>query len=406
MSINESPNSKVLIINALKSCKLSILKNTHKQFILDVLISFLSIKGRINFLQLARFSQHCEQYFRINFEKKFDFQAFNFALIFQQSIEEIIIAFDPSYIPKSGKCTFGLGRYWSGCAQKVKWGLDICGFAAVDIMHNTAFHLNAIQTAPLENEPLLDYYCRIIKNNHMYFKELSKYMVADAYFSKKKVVDTVLSFGMHFISRLRDDAVLLYLYQGEPSGKKGRPKKFDGKVDAKKLNMNYFKEIFTGDNRLKIYSAIAYCKAFERPINLAVAEFYKDGQLLARKLYFSTDLEMDGAKIVRYYRSRFQIEFLYRDAKQYCGLTHCQARSENKLNFHFNAALTTVNLAKLEWLNNPLSAHSSFSMSDYKTMYNNKLLLETFFRKLGRNPNAQKNRQIINELKFYGTIAA
>jgi hypothetical protein len=68
------------------------------------------------------------------------------------------------------------------------------------------------------------------------------------------------------------------------------------------------------------------------------------------KLYFSTDLEMKAEKTVSYYRSRFQIGFLYWDAKQYCGLTNCQARSENKPGFHFNAALTAVNIAKIEWL--------------------------------------------------------
>ncbi|MDR2057774.1 MAG: transposase [Dysgonamonadaceae bacterium] len=59
---------------------------------------------------------------------------------------------------------------------------------------------------------------------------------------------------------------------------------------------------------------------------------------------------MGGKKIVEYYRSRFQIEFIYRDAKQHCGLADCRARSKNRLDFHFNAALTTVNLAKFEWL--------------------------------------------------------
>ena len=53
---------------------------------------------------------------------------------------------------------------------------------------------------------------------------------------------------------------------------------------------------------------------------------------------------------MRYYRSRFQIEFLYHDAKQYTDLNHCQARSENKLDFHFNVSLTVVNLAKYNWL--------------------------------------------------------
>jgi hypothetical protein len=405
MSVNKHPNAKALIISTLNSVEFSTLKDSRKQFILNVLLCFLSIKGRINFLQLSRFSKYCEQYFRINFENKFNFQKFNLRLILDLKIKECIIAFDPSYISKSGKCTFGLNKYWSGCAKQAKWGLEICGFAVVDIIQNTAFHLNAIQTPLFENMTLLDYYCKIVKDNFLYFKELSMYMVADAYFSKKKVVDTMLSLGLHFISRLRDDSVLMYIYKGESTGLKGRPKKYDGQVDKKNLNMGYFIEDFS-NNEMKIYSATVYCKAFKRNIKLAVAIFYKDGKEIARKLYFSTDTQMCARKIVRYYRSRFQIEFLYRDAKQHCGLNNCQARSENKLDFHFNASLTAVNLGKIEWLNNRLSTDEPFSMSNIKTMYNNELLLNTFIRKFGINPNTLKNRNIIAELRNWGTSAA
>ena len=54
-------------------------------------------------------------------------------------LSECIVAFDPSYIGKSGKEKHGLGMYWSGCAGRAKWGLDICGFAVVDVILNTAF---------------------------------------------------------------------------------------------------------------------------------------------------------------------------------------------------------------------------------------------------------------------------
>jgi hypothetical protein len=54
------------------------------------------------------------------------------------------------------------------------------------------------------------------------------------------------------------------------------------------------------------------------------------GKEMVRKLNFSTDLKQRGEKTVRYYRSLFQIEFLYRDAKQFTGHTSCQARYENK----------------------------------------------------------------------------
>ena len=110
MSINEYPNCKSLIINALKSRKFSGLKEARKQFLINILLCFLSIKGRINFLQLARFSEYCEQYYRIHFENKFNFQDFNLTLITGQQIKECVVAFDPSYIPKSGKETFGTGR--------------------------------------------------------------------------------------------------------------------------------------------------------------------------------------------------------------------------------------------------------------------------------------------------------
>lgn len=141
-------------------------------------------------------------------------------------------------------------------------------------------------------------------------------------------------------------------------------------------------------------------------IKLAIAIFYKEGNETARKLYFYTDLEQAGEKIVRYYQSRFQIEFLYRDAKQFTGLTNCQGRSKNKLDFHFNASLTAINLAKQDWLSTKGKEDKPFSMSNYKTMYNNTLMLERFMCMFAINPNTPKNQKIFKELLNYGTIAA
>jgi len=59
---------------------------------------FISIKGRINLLQLSRYSEKEEQYFRNNFNKKFNFLEFNKILILEQGCEDLTIAFDPSYI--------------------------------------------------------------------------------------------------------------------------------------------------------------------------------------------------------------------------------------------------------------------------------------------------------------------
>ena len=109
---------------------------------------------------------------------------------------------------------------------------------------------------------------------------------------------------------------------GDKTGKKGRPKEFNVKVDVKNIDTNYF-SLDLHTDEIEIYSAVVYSKAFKRDIKLAIAIFYKNGKEIARKLYFSTDLNQDGEKIVRYYQARFQIEFLYRDAKQFTGLNNC-----------------------------------------------------------------------------------
>ena len=405
-----SNSVKHLIISILENKVFGVLNKSRKDFIVSVLWHILSIKGRINFLQLGRFSTLCEQTFRNQFEIEFDFLAFNKELIDQIVSDEMIIAFDPSYIPKAGKSTYGRGRYWSGVAGASKWGQDICGFAVVDIVNNTALHLKAWQT-PSADElvkkglNLLTHYTSLVTENAEQFKAFSNYIVADAYFSKRPFVEAVKLANLEFISRLRDDSVLKYKYTGDKTGKKGAPKKFDGLVDIYNFNPNRF-SLDLSNEEITIYSLVVYSKAFKMDIKLAIAIFYKDGKETARKLFFSTDLKQAGDKIVCYYQARFQIEFLYRDAKQFTGLNNCQARSKNKLDFHFNAALTAVNLAKQDWFATNRKDDKPFSMSDYKTMYNNTLMLERFMCVFAINPNTHKNQKIVKELLDYGKIAA
>ena len=61
---------------------------------------------------------------------------------------------------------------------------------------------------------------------------------------------------------------------------------------------------------------------------------------------FSTDIQLGASDILDFYKSRFQIGFIFRDAKQFTGLSDCQARDFTKLDFHFNASLMALNLAK------------------------------------------------------------
>ncbi len=96
--------------------------------------------------------------------------------------------------------------------------------------------------------------------------------------------------------------------------KKGRSRKYSGKVNLKSIDVDYLETIHKDEQSI-IYSAVIYSKALKRNIKLV----YK--QLIDKKNrsylpVFSTDLLFGALDILRYYKNRFQVEFLYRDGKQ------------------------------------------------------------------------------------------
>jgi len=386
--------------------KMQSVNKWQSDFILEIYLLFLSIKGRLNFLQLGRFAKHSEQRFRNQFEHSFDHLSFNKELILENGSGHFTIAFDPSYIGKSGKSTPGVGWYWSGVAGKSKWGLEISGIAAIDIDNHTGFHLEAIQTPNnLVKGSLLEHYSNIIIERKEQLVQISKYVVVDAYFSKEPFVSAMNNNGFDVVSRLRTDAHLQYLFTGKQLKGRGRPRKFAGKIDYNNLDMNYF-NLIRESQANKIVQARVHSKSLKKLINLVIV-FTKSKGKWTYKLYFATDLSLDVELLLDYYKSRFQIEFIYRDAKQFSGLHDCQARSKNKLDFHFNIALSTINIAKItHWLSIPKTHRPAFSMSDVKTMYHNELLLNRFIYVFAIPAYKLKNNNRIRELITYGTIAA
>lgn len=78
---------------------------------LEVLLLYLIILDRLNFLQLGRYGHFGEQRYRQQFGRKFDWLSFNATLAESRLGNRLAIAFDPSYISKSGKCTPYIGRF-------------------------------------------------------------------------------------------------------------------------------------------------------------------------------------------------------------------------------------------------------------------------------------------------------
>lgn len=121
----------------------------------------------------------------------------------------------------------------------------------------------------------------------------------------------------------------------------------------------------------------------------------------------STDTDLCPKLILKYYRLRFQIEFLFRDAKQYAGLEHCQARSKDKLEFHFNMSLCSIAIAKAAyWLKNKPESPGPFSMRNIKVAHYNKFLTDRIFANLGLDLSCNKIRRLYNKCQNTANLAA
>ena len=153
---------------------------------------------------------------------------------------------------------------------------------------------------------------------------------------------------------------------------------------------------------------IVYSVGLKRKIKVSFAEFLDgQGKLKTRKIYFSTNLERSGIEIYKFYKARFQMEFIFRDSKQYTGLQHCQSRSEKKLNFHFNASMSSINIAKcILRFGVDKNTAIPLSIGDLKIKFQNRNMLYRIFSIYGFDHKLIKiNKQYLQILK-YGNIAA
>lgn len=368
---------------------------------------FLSLRGRYNYLNFERYGQKNELTYRNHHELGFDFRTFNRCLIKKNTGSQRMIAFDPSYISKSGKHTPGAGYFWSGCAGRAKWGLELCGFAAVDIESNTALHYFAAQTMREDDQGLMSFYCSLLRQQAPELLKMSGYLGVDAFFSKKSFVDTACENGLHVITRLRDDAVLHYAPPRKKTGQMGRPKKYGDRFRAGNPDTGQLPCITQTDEQ-RIYGGVAYVHSLKRLVKVAIVhELKEDGSVKSVKLFICTNLEFPAQDIWPWYKSRFQIEFLYRDAKQHTGLEHTQSRHPKALEYHFNMSLTSVSVAKVAYyLSIEKELRGPFSMADIKTQHFNELMINRVFDVFANIPNITKSHPAIKNLYNLGKIAA
>ena len=389
-----------IITYAVKNSAAKLTKSFEK-ILIEVIILYMIIPRKVNFTQMERYGSHDEQTYRNNFGKKksecIDWLKLNVSLAKRYFGEKgrRAIAIDPSFISKSGKKTPHIGRFWSGCAQAVKHGLEIMGIGLIDIDANDCIMLRVHQSLTnkelgLRDKSMTDFYISVIKRYRRELLKLSTLIVADAYFSTSTFVNGIKKYGFSLVSRFRDNACLYYVYNGPRTGKRGRPKTKDGKIDMNKLDLTRMEKMEMKKAEGTAYTLIAYSKALKCKIRLVIWQM-PNGK---KKLFFSNDISLSGDEVLAYYRTRFQIEFCYRDAKGYTGLMHCQARNKWKLDFAFNASFASLNVAKVTMKEMGMQ----YSMFSFKALMTNTYIVRRIFKACGYNPNRTLISKIFKDL--------
>lgn len=382
------------------------IKRPQSKFISHLFALYWTINTRINFLRMSRYSDLNEKTFRHQFGKPFDFSSFFIVVLDSKKGKEMLAVFDPSFIEKSGNSTYGLSKFWNGKAQQSEKGLEIGCLGMVDVSEETAYHLHAVQTeVPIEGCNLVDQYVKMITENMPSILGYTKYLAADAYFMKKDFIEPLNKEGLHIITKMRSDANLREIYIA-PEGvisQKGRPKKYGSKVVLKGIDKSKWKLCLETDE-MKGYEMIVYCVTLKAIVKVVYLE--KNGGK-SYAVLLSTDKELAGTTIIKYYQLRFQIEFLIRDAKQFGGLEDSQARDKKKLNFHFNMALGSVSMAKLTmWSTLENKMDVPFSMHNIKQVFFNKHIAENIIINLGLDMSCKKIKTVFDNCLQIGRIAA
>jgi hypothetical protein len=379
--------------------------------------------GKVNYTNLSRYSDYCERTYRRYFDRGLGLESLNHILIEQVRGADtpLIVVVDCTFVEKSGGQTYGLDWFYNGKTQRAEPGLEWSVVAVVDLVQNTGYTLSAQQTeaglsvpepAPVGDEKTvslksrIDFYLGHLAYCLMFFPAGIRYIVADGFYSKYKWVTGVVQLGFHAIGRLRSDANLKFLYDG-PQKRRGRRRRYGDKVNLADPSRLTFVDSL--DDGVSLYTAVVWSVSLKRRIRLAYLLKEQDGRQRYVVL-FSTDLDLDPKHLYRCYVARFQIEFIFRDARQFTGLADCQARSPEALDSHVNASLMALNLAKAALQSTPEETGTTepvrFSMASFKRQALNAHLLDLFIALFDLEPTLIKSHPNYQTLLNYGIIAA
>jgi putative transposase len=210
--------------------------------------------------------------------------------------------------------------------------------------------------------------------------------------------------GLHLISKLRVDAALYFPYEG-PQKKWGARKKYGAKVAFDKLDRQYLVATSTHKQvETRPYGFHAWSKNFPDLLNVAViVKINQETGQLAHVVLFSSDLTLETTKLVDLYTLRFQIEFNFRDAKQFWGLEDFMNVKEQQVTNAANLSMFMVNVSHA--LADQMSLNEqTFSIIDLKALYRGRKYVLEVLKYLPHPPDRFFIHQLFANVGLLGSV--
>jgi putative transposase len=316
------------------------------------------------------------------------------------------IAFDETVGKKAGKSTYGIGYHYSSKDQRVVKSIAVLGISLIHQPSNLSIPIiqeqfehptvskaekavkkkkksdatakksekkkrgrpkgskNKVKKDPKKVE--IAYTFQVLQRNLNAFVLHSKeslapliecnYAVGDGGFGNNSVAKICLSIDKNLISKLQFNAALHFTFTGEYCGR-GPHRKYGDKINYDTFEIDHANclvekqkqkdgstwHIYQLDNMLH--------RNFDMPLNVVVIYKYDNngthkGQR-SNAVLFSTDMSASSKTIISYYQARFQIEFDFRDARQYFGLSHFKNVKKTQVTNVIGFAFFMVTLSRI-----------------------------------------------------------
>ena len=427
-----------------------LLEKTTLRQMSQVLFGMLVISGRITMLGLSRWTVKGGSYRTIQrlYHSVIPWEAIQWLFFRERFLkpgDEYLVAGDEVVASKAGTKTYGLDRFFSGIQQQVIPGLSFFALSLINVREERSYPLQITQTVKTAEEKAVSKnkaeakkvkktgekkkpgrpkgsknkeklevvlnpeLLRIQKALKSLLKTIGtaitlRYVAMDGHFGNYPSAFMVRQVNLHLISKMRYDAAIFPAFKGEHSSRGPKPK-YGGKIDFHKMDAKYLKETVIADNlRTDTYQGKLYNKEFGFALNVVILlKTNLDTQAQAHVILFSTDLELAYDKIIKFYTLRFQIEFNFRDAKQYWGLEDFMNVKETAVTNAANLSFFMVNFSYALFL--PFRQQTpDYSILDLKSYYRGCRYASETIKMLPEKPDAILLADIFQQIARLGAI--